>query len=76
MPFGNKEALFRKALGRYLAGQVAYVAVAMDEPTSCQVVEKFLTKSAGFLTNPNTPRGYMIVQGAGFRTDPTRTDRL
>lgn len=62
--FGNKEALFRKALGKYLAGPVAYVAEAMKEPTSRQVVEKFLTKSAEFLTNPNTPRGCMIVQGA------------
>lgn len=62
--FGNKEELFRKALGKYLAGPVAYVSVAMKEPTSRQVVEKFLTKSAEFLTNPNTPRGCMIVQGA------------
>jgi AcrR family transcriptional regulator len=62
--FGNKEELFRKALGKYLAGPVAYVAEAMNEPTSRQVVEKFLTKSAAFLTNPNNPRGCMIVQGA------------
>ncbi|MFZ3087365.1 MAG: TetR/AcrR family transcriptional regulator [Methylotenera sp.] len=62
--FGNKEELFHKALGKYLAGPVAYVAEAMNEPTSRQVVEKFLTKSAEFLTNPNTPRGCMIVQGA------------
>lgn len=62
--FGNKEELFRKALGKYLAGPVAYVAEAMKEPTSRQVVEKYLTKSAEFLTNPNNPRGCMIVQGA------------
>jgi len=62
--FGNKEELFRKALGKYLAGPVAYVAEAMKEPTSRQVVEKFLTKSAEFLTSPNSPRGCMIVQGA------------
>lgn len=62
--FGNKEELFRKALGKYLAGPVAYVTEAMKEPTSRQVVEKFLTKSAEFLTNPNNPRGCMIVQGA------------
>jgi AcrR family transcriptional regulator len=62
--FGNKEELFRKALGKYLAGPVAYVAEAMNEPTSRQVVEKFLTKSAELLTNPNNPRGCMIVQGA------------
>jgi AcrR family transcriptional regulator len=62
--FGNKEELFRKVLGKYLAGPVAYVADAMNEPTSRQVAEKFLTKSAVFLTDPTTPRGCMIVQGA------------
>jgi AcrR family transcriptional regulator len=62
--FGNKEALFRKALGKYLAGPVAYVAEAMKEQTSRQVVEQLLTKSAELLTNPNNPRGCMIVQGA------------
>lgn len=62
--FGNKEELFRKALGKYLAGPVAYVAEAMNEPTSRQVVEKFLTRSAEFLTSPNNPSGCMIVQGA------------
>ncbi len=62
--FGNKEELFRKALGKYLAGPVAYVAEAMKEPTARQVVEKLLTQSAEVLTNPNNPRGCMIVQGA------------
>lgn len=62
--FGNKEELFRKALGKYLAGPVAYVAEAMNEPTARQVVEKLLTRSAEFLTHPNNPRGCMIVQGA------------
>ncbi len=62
--FGNKEELFRKALGKYLAGPVAFVTEAMKEPTSRQVVEKFLISSAEFLTNPDNPRGCMIVQGA------------
>jgi AcrR family transcriptional regulator len=62
--FGNKEALFRKVLAKYLAGPVAYAAKAMSEPTAYQVAEKFLTKSVEFLTNPENPRGCMIVQGA------------
>ncbi|MFM9913944.1 MAG: TetR/AcrR family transcriptional regulator [Methylophilaceae bacterium] len=62
--FGNKEELFRKALGRYMSGPVAYVGEAMQQPTAKQVVEMFLTKSAEFLTNPVHPRGCMIVQGA------------
>lgn len=62
--FGNKEALFRKALAQYLAGPVAYAAEAMNEPTAYNVVEKFLTRSAALLSNPNNPRGFKIVQGA------------
>lgn len=62
--FGNKEALFRKALAKYLAGPVAYVAKAMSEPTAYQVAEKFLTSSAEFLTNLDNPRGCMVVQAA------------
>ncbi len=64
--FGNKEELFSKALGRYMAGPVAYVAEAMREPTAKQVAEKFLTQSALFLTNESTPRGCMIAVGALF----------
>ncbi|MBC7697603.1 MAG: TetR/AcrR family transcriptional regulator [Bacteroidia bacterium] len=62
--FGNKEALFRKVLAQYLAGPVAYAAEAMNEPTAYKVVEKFLTCSAALLSNPDNPRGCMIVQGA------------
>jgi AcrR family transcriptional regulator len=62
--FGNKEELFRKALGKYLSGPVAYVGEAMREPTARRAVEMFLTKSAEFLTNKNNPRGCMVVQGA------------
>lgn len=62
--FGNKEELFRKALGKYLSGPVAYVNAAMQEPTARRVVETFLTKSAELLTGRANPRGCMIVQGA------------
>ncbi len=62
--FGSKEALFRKALQRYLAGPVAYVAESLQEPTARKVVEKFLTESAELLTNLHNPRGCMVIQGA------------
>lgn len=62
--FGNKEALFRKSLAKYLAGPVAFVSEAMHEPTARQVAEKFLASAAAFLSNENNPRGCMIVQGA------------
>ncbi len=62
--FGNKEELFRRALGKYLSGSVAYVAEALSEPTARLVVEKFLTQSAEFLSDRNHPNGCMVVQGA------------
>ncbi len=62
--FGNKEDLFRKALGRYLAGPVAYIGEAIGQPTARQVVEQLLLKSADFLTNPKNPRGCLAVHGA------------
>jgi AcrR family transcriptional regulator len=64
--YGNKEELFSKALGRYMAGPVAYVAEAMNESTAKQVAERFLTKSAEFLSNESNPRGCMIAIGTLF----------
>jgi AcrR family transcriptional regulator len=62
--FGNKEELFRKALGKYLSGPVAYIGEAMQQPTARQAVEMLLTKSAELLCGCDSPRGCMIVQGA------------
>lgn len=64
--YGNKEALLSKALSKYMAGPVAYVAEAMQEPTAKQVAEKFLVKSAEFLLNEHNPRGCMIAIGTLF----------
>lgn len=77
--FGNKEALFRKALARYLAGPVSYIADAMHEPTALQVVRKLLTDSAELLTSHDTPRGCLIVQGAlacGHESDLIRQELI
>jgi AcrR family transcriptional regulator len=62
--FGNKEALFRKALARYATGPAAFVGEAMKEPTARQVVEKFLRQAVDFFSDKSTPNGCMIVQGA------------
>ncbi|MDI1360686.1 TetR/AcrR family transcriptional regulator [Methylotenera sp.] len=62
--FGNKEELFRKALAKYLEGPAAFVAEALNQPTAHRVVENFLFGAVEFLTNANTPRGCMVVQGA------------
>jgi AcrR family transcriptional regulator len=62
--FGNKEALFRKALAKYLAGPAAFIGEAMKEPTAHQVVKKFLLLAVDFFSDRSTPNGCMIVQAA------------
>jgi AcrR family transcriptional regulator len=62
--FGNKEELFKKALGSYASGPVAFVMEVVNEPTARKVAESFLEKAAEALTSANNPKGCMIVQGA------------
>jgi AcrR family transcriptional regulator len=62
--FGNKEALFRKAVERYAAGPAAYVREALGEPTARAVAERLLGGAVGLLTGPANPRGCLVVHGA------------
>lgn len=62
--FGNKEALFRKALDRYIEEKGAYVREALEAPTARGVVERLLFGAADMLTNPDHPVGCLTVQGA------------
>lgn len=62
--FGNKEALFRKALGRYLEGPVSYAMQAINAPTVREVVRTFLVKSVELTTSGENPPGCMMVVGA------------
>src|SRR3989440_11441871 len=48
--FGGKEALFRKALDRYLNGPAAYTQEALKEPTARAVVERLLQGAADLNT--------------------------
>jgi AcrR family transcriptional regulator len=75
--FGNKEALFRKALDRYADGPAAYVREALQEPTAFAVVEWLLLGAVNLLTDPKTPPGCLMVQGAlccGEAADPIRQE--
>src|ERR1700720_3226953 len=62
--FGDKEALFRKALDRYLNGPAAYTQEALKEPTAHAVVERLLWGAADLNTAPRNPGGCLTVQGA------------
>jgi AcrR family transcriptional regulator len=75
--FGNKEALFRKALDRYTEGPAAYVRKALEEPTARAAVERLLRRSVDLLTDPHSPPGCLIVQGAlscGEAANPIRQE--
>ena len=62
--FGDKEALFRKALDRYAKGPAAYLREALNQPTVREVAQALLLGAADLLTDPQHPSGCLIVQGA------------
>src|SRR5580693_1443343 len=75
--FGNKEALFRKALDRYVEKTVGFVLEAIKEPTARQVVTRLLLSAADMVTNPHHPPGCLTVRGAlasGEEADPIRLE--
>ena len=62
--YGNKEALFRKALDRYMEGAVATLRKSMEQPTSRAVVEHLLLASTAEATSPDQPHGCLTVRCA------------
>lgn len=62
--FGNKEALFKKAIDRYLEGPGAFVREALQQPTAKAVVEQVFRRSIELVTDSRNPRGCFMVQGA------------
>ena len=62
--FGNKEALFRKAVERYQRGPASYAYKALKQPTAREVVEALLKGAIALLTKPQNPGGCLMVQGA------------
>jgi len=59
--FGNKEALFQKALDLYEREKLAYVQEALNAPTSRQVAERLLRGALEMQTSPCEPRGCMRI---------------
>jgi len=62
--FGDKQALFRKALNRYVEGPAAYARESLKEPTARAVVERLLGGAADLDTASRHPKGCLTVQGA------------
>jgi AcrR family transcriptional regulator len=62
--FGNKEALFKKAIDRYVEGPGAFVREALQQPTAKAVVEHVFQGTIELVTDSRNPHGCLIVQGA------------
>jgi AcrR family transcriptional regulator len=75
--FGNKASLFRRAIERYAEQTASHVRKALELPTARQVVEELLRGTIELTTDPNNPRGCLMVQGAlacGDTADPIRQE--
>jgi AcrR family transcriptional regulator len=70
--FGNKEATFRKALGRYAEVEMAYVEDALAEPTARAVAEHYLRSNVAAVTAPGRPPGCLSIQGGLAAGDEDR----
>ena len=62
--FGNKEALFRKALDRYEALRDQIMEEAFAAPTAREAMTRLLEGTADRLSDKDNPRGCLMVQGA------------
>lgn len=67
--FGNKQALFRKALDRYLQKPASYFPTALEEPTARRATEKLFQGAIDLVIDPRHPDGCLLVQG-GLATGP------
>jgi AcrR family transcriptional regulator len=59
--FGNKEALFRKALDLYERDKMAYVSAALEEPTARAVAARMLLGALEMQTSGSDPKGCLGV---------------
>lgn len=62
--FGNKEALFLRALGRYYEHYLDFFPAAMEQPTSREVVAYILRGSADLNTRYKDRKGCLGIHGA------------
>jgi AcrR family transcriptional regulator len=73
--FGNKEALFRQAIERYVEGPGSYVAKALAMPTAREVAQALLAGAVNVLGNPRNPGGCLSIHGALVCGDEARAVR-
>jgi AcrR family transcriptional regulator len=62
--FGNKEALFKRAVERYLQRPASYLPLALEEPTARRATEKLFSGAIKMVMHPRHPDGCLLVHGA------------
>jgi AcrR family transcriptional regulator len=75
--FGSKQELFAKAVQRYMSGPGGYIADALRQRTAWDVCRAMVHGAADANTDPQRPRGCLLVHGAlvaGDDTDAVRDD--
>jgi AcrR family transcriptional regulator len=73
--FGNKRALFRRALERYFKGPSRYLSEALSEPTARRVMERLFYGVVDLLTKAQSPGTCLWVHGAlSCGDDPLRQE--
>lgn len=67
--FGNKEALFRKALDLYERDKLCYIQTALEAPTAKAVADRLLHGALAIQTGGTDPRGCMgVISSVGGTT--------
>jgi len=62
--FGDKHALFSRAVKRYMGIRAQYAAKALEEPTLKKVIRALFDNTIAFLTTPGHPPTCMTLAGA------------
>lgn len=73
--FGNKEALFRKALARYYERHLAFFPAALEKPTSREVAAHILFSSAHLHTRYPEHTGCLGIHGVLAGSDDAESVR-
>jgi len=74
--FGNKEALFRRALERYYEHYLAFLPQAVELPTSREVVERLFRASVELTTRYPDRKGCLGIHGALAGSDDAEPIRI
>jgi len=73
--FGNKEALFFRALDRYDAGPASFLPEAMRTTTARAAIERMLRGAVNLHANESNPPGCLMVHGALVGSDESEKAR-